>query len=77
MTRVGSQRHRGGKKLVKCYTWSTAFYGAENCELWVVNQKYLESFEMRCCRRMEKTSSSYRVKNKYYKESWRREISYI
>ena len=26
---------------------------------------------MRCCRRMEKTSSSYRAKNKYYTESRR------
>jgi len=76
MTRVRSQGHRK-KKLVTCYTWSTAFYGAENWKLWVVDQKYLESFEMWSCRRMEKTSSSYRVKNKYYKESWSGGISYI
>jgi hypothetical protein len=32
------------KKLVKCYIWSIAFYGAEKWTLWKVDQKYLESF---------------------------------
>jgi hypothetical protein len=41
------------KKLVKCYIWSIAFYGAETRTLWKVEQKYLESFEMWCWRRME------------------------
>ena len=41
------------KKLVKCYTWSIAQYGAETWTLWKVDQKYLESFEMWYCRRME------------------------
>jgi hypothetical protein len=27
------------KKLVKCYIWSIALYGAENWMLWVVEQK--------------------------------------
>jgi hypothetical protein len=34
------------KKLVKCYTWSIALYGAETWTLWKLDQKYLESFEM-------------------------------
>ena len=34
------------KKLVKCYIWSVAFYGAETRKLRKVDQKYLESFEM-------------------------------
>ena len=40
-------------KLVKSYTWSIALYVAETCALWTVDQKYLESFEMRCWRRRE------------------------
>jgi hypothetical protein len=36
------------KKLVKCYIWSIALYGAEK-----VYQKYLESFEVWCWRRRE------------------------
>jgi hypothetical protein len=34
------------KKLVKCYIWSKALYGAETWKLREVDQKYLESFEM-------------------------------
>jgi hypothetical protein len=37
------------KKLVKCYVWSIALYGAEGAETWTlraVDQKQLESFEM-------------------------------
>jgi len=34
-----------GKKLVKCYVWSIALYGAETWTLRVVDQKHLESFE--------------------------------
>jgi hypothetical protein len=36
------------KKLVKCYIWSLALYGAETWTLWAVDQKHLESFEMWC-----------------------------
>jgi hypothetical protein len=31
------------KKLVKCYIWSTTFYGAETWTLRRVDQKYMES----------------------------------
>ena len=34
------------KKLVKCYSWSTALCGAENWTLRTVDQNYLESFEV-------------------------------
>jgi hypothetical protein len=32
------------KKLVKCYIWSIALYGAETWTLQKLDQKYLESF---------------------------------
>jgi hypothetical protein len=41
------------KKLVNCYIWSTALCGTETWLLRKVDQKYLESFEMWCCGRME------------------------
>jgi hypothetical protein len=41
------------KILEKCYIWSIALYGAENWPFQKVDQKYLESFEMWCWRRME------------------------
>ena len=44
------------KKLVKCYIWSIALYGAETGTLRAVDQKHLESFEIWCWRRMEKIS---------------------
>jgi hypothetical protein len=51
------------KKLIKCYIWSIALYGAETWTLWKVDQKYLGSFEMWCWRRMEKISWTDRVRN--------------
>jgi len=36
------------KKLVKCYIWSVALYGAETSTLRAVEQKHLERFEMWC-----------------------------
>ena len=36
------------KKLMKCYVWSMALYGAETWTLRATDQKRLESFEM-CC----------------------------
>jgi hypothetical protein len=44
------------KKLAKCYIWSIALYGAETWTLRKPDQKYLESCEMCCWRRMEKIS---------------------
>jgi hypothetical protein len=41
------------KKPVKCYNWSIAFCGAETWSLGEVDQKYLESFETWCWRRIE------------------------
>jgi len=51
------------RKLVKCYLWGIVLFGAETWELRKVDQKFLESFEMWHCRRMEKISWSDRVKN--------------
>jgi len=42
------------KKLVKCYIWSMALYGAETWTLRKADKKDLESFEMWCWKRMEK-----------------------
>jgi len=44
------------KKLVKCYIWSMAIYGTETWTLGAADQKYLESSEMWCWRRMGKIS---------------------
>jgi hypothetical protein len=51
------------KKLVKCYIWSVALYGAETWTLRTVDQKHLESFEMWCWRRMEKLSWTDHARN--------------
>jgi hypothetical protein len=51
------------KKLVKCYIWSTALYGAETWTLRAVDPKHVESFEMWRWRRMEKISWSEHVRN--------------
>jgi len=51
------------KKLVKCYIWSMALCGGETWTLWAADQKYLESSEMWCWRRMEKISSTDHVRN--------------
>jgi hypothetical protein len=51
------------KKLVKCYIWSIALYGEETWTLRKLEQKYLESLEMWCWRRMEKISWTDRVNN--------------
>ena len=50
-------------KLVKCYTWSISLYGAGTGTFRSVDQKHLESFEMRCWRRMEKISWTDHVRN--------------
>jgi hypothetical protein len=50
-----------------CYIWSIALYGAETWTLRKVDQKYLDSFEMWCWRRM-KISRTDRVRKwKYYR----------
>ena len=51
------------KKLVKCYIWNTALYGAETWTLRTVDQKHLRSFEMWYWRRMEKISWTERMRN--------------
>ena len=51
------------KKLVRCYVWSIALYGSETWILTKLEQKYLESFEMWCWRRMEEIKWSEKVNN--------------
>ena len=51
------------KKLVRCYVWSIALYGSETWTLRKLEQKYLESFETWCWRRMEKIKWSEKVTN--------------
>jgi hypothetical protein len=51
------------KKLVKCYIWNTALYGADTWPLRAVYRKPLESVEMWCWRRMEKIRWTDRVRN--------------
>jgi len=66
------------KKLVKCYIWNIALYGAENWTLRTADQKHLESFEMWCWRRMEKISWTDHVRNEEVLfESRSKGISYM
>ena len=51
------------KKLLKCYFWSMAVYGAETWTLRATDQKRLERSEMWCWRRMEKISWTDHVRN--------------
>ncbi|GFG39086.1 hypothetical protein Cfor_11199 [Coptotermes formosanus] len=51
------------KKLVKCYIWSIAFYGAETWTLREVDQKCLESFETWPWGRIQKISWTDRMRN--------------
>ena len=58
--------------LVNCYVWNVALYGAETWTLGKEDQKYPESVEMLCWRRMKKIGWVYRKKNWYYtKAGWR------
>ena len=66
------------KKLVMCYIWSIALYGAETGTMWAVDQKQVESFEMWCWRRMEKSVGPIMWEmKKCYLESMSRGISYM
>jgi hypothetical protein len=53
-------------KLVNCYIWSIALYGAETWTVRKVDKKYVESFKMWCWRRIEKISWTDRVGNEGY-----------
>jgi hypothetical protein len=48
---------------VRCYVWSIVLYGSDTWTLRKLEQKYLESFEMWCWRRMEKRKLSEKVTN--------------
>jgi len=51
-------------KLVRCYAWSISLYGSDTWTLRKLERKYLESFEMWYCRRMEKIKWSEKVTSK-------------
>jgi len=61
--RLSTQLQLNISVYISSYVWSTALYGAENWTLPAVDQKHLESFEMWCWRRMEKTSWTDHVRN--------------
>jgi hypothetical protein len=62
------------KKLVKCYVWCIALYGAETWTLRAIDQKQLKSFEMWCWKRMEKISRTDHVKNEEIRVKEQRNI---
>jgi hypothetical protein len=64
------------KNVVKCYIWSKVLCGAETWTLREVNQKYLESFEMCCWRRMEISWTDRVRKEEALHRVERRAISY-
>jgi hypothetical protein len=51
------------KKLVNCYTLSTALHSAETWTPRKLDQKHLDRFEMWCWRRMENISWTDRINN--------------
>jgi hypothetical protein len=51
------------KKFIKCYVWSIILFGSETWKLRKLEQKYMESLEMQCWRRMEKIKQSEKVTN--------------
>jgi hypothetical protein len=63
-------------KLAKCYTWIIALCGAETSTIRKVDQKYLESLEMWCWRKL-KISWTDRVRNEVLHTGKGGGISYI
>ena len=51
------------KRLVMCFVWSVALYGAETWILRRNEQKQLEAFEMWIRRRMERVKWADKIKN--------------
>jgi hypothetical protein len=65
------------KKLVKCYIWSMASYGAETWTIRAADQKYLESSEMWCWRRKKISGTDHVGNEEVLLESMNRELSYM
>jgi hypothetical protein len=65
------------KRLVRCYVWGIALYGAETLTLQATDQKHPERFEMWCWRIMEKISWTDHVRNEEVLLSMNRGISYM
>lgn len=51
------------KRILKCYVWSTLFYGVETWTVTTTLEKRLEAFEMWTYRKMLKLSWTEKVKN--------------
>ena len=51
------------KRLVKCFVWSVALYGAETWTLRRSEEKRIEAFEMWIWRRMERVKWTDRIRN--------------
>jgi hypothetical protein len=51
------------KKLVKCYIWIIALCGAETWRVLEVERKYVDNFEMWCCRNIEVIGCTDSLKN--------------
>ncbi|KAJ4436026.1 hypothetical protein ANN_18652 [Periplaneta americana] len=51
------------KRLVKCFVWIVALYGAETWTLRRIEEKRLEAFEMWIWRRMERVKWTDRIRN--------------
>ena len=61
---------------MKCYIWSIALHGAETWTLRKVDQKYLERFEIRCWRKMEKIGRTERVRSEVvHRVNWGNQYS--
>jgi hypothetical protein len=56
------------KKLLKCYIWSIAVYGAGSWTLRKVEHEYRVSFKMWYWRKMENTSCTDRARDDRIKE---------
>ena len=59
----GSLERKLRMKLVKCFVWSVALYGAETCTLRWNEQKRLKAFVMWIWRRMERVKWRDKIKN--------------
>ena len=61
------------KRLVKCFVWCVALYGAETWTLRRNEQKQLEALEMWIWRRMERVKWTDNIKNAIVMKEWEKE----
>ncbi|KAJ4436735.1 hypothetical protein ANN_16867 [Periplaneta americana] len=58
------------KRLVKCFVWNVALYGAETWTLRRSEEKRIEAFEMWIWRRMERVKWTHRIRNEAVLKEW-------